>query len=409
MRIPGVTLLMLFILSFICDFYIWSDIRQYCREKKIWGKVYAVSAILCWIFLIVTVCLPRRSDDSDILPVMWMLYSYISVYFSKFTYVVISLLGRIPRIWKGKRVNTGLWLGVPLALLVFGVMWWGALVTRNEVEVTKVTIESEKIPQAFDNYRIVQFSDAHVGTWGDDTSFIRTLVDTINSLHPDLIVFTGDIVNRTTPELEPFLSIFSKLHAKDGVLSILGNHDYGDYIDWKSPSEKAATRELLQAWERQMGWKLLNNVHTFIVKCNDTLPVIGVENWGEPPFKQYGKLEKAYPETGHYNLNDSLFKILLSHNPEHWRQEVSKNSNIDLTLSGHTHGMQFMIKMFGKKWSPAEYKYPQWAGMYEVEGPDGNPSKLYVNIGCGEVGLPFRIGAKPEVTLFTLVSSKPVK
>ncbi|MBD5203544.1 MAG: metallophosphoesterase [Bacteroidales bacterium] len=278
------------------------------------------------------------------------------------------------------------------------------MVTRHEVSVTRVEIESSRIPHNFDGYTIAQFSDAHVGTWGKDTVFISTLVDSINALHADLIVFTGDIVNRSTPELEPFLRVLSRLHAPDGVVSILGNHDYGDYMDWSFPSEKAANLELLAAWQRQMGWRLLRNEHIFLSRGTDSIPLIGVENWGEPPFKQYGKLEKAYPAAADspFNLNDGRFKILLSHNPEHWRQEVREVSDIDLTLAGHTHAMQFMIEIGSFKWSPAEYKYEQWAGLYEYIKSSGFNSRIYVNVGSGEVGMPFRIGATPEITLFTL-------
>lgn len=401
-------IVVLYLLSILCDLYIWNDIRHYSLKKKLWGRVYALTSLICWAFLTVTICLPRRAQDADIIPVMWMLYSYLTVYVSKFIYVIISLLGRIPVLWKSRRINSGLWAGLPVSVLVFIAMWWGALVTRHEIVVNRVDIDSDRLPEAFDGYTIAQFSDAHVGTWGKDTTFISTLVDSINSLHPDLIVFTGDIVNRSTPELEPFLKVFRRLKAPDGVVSILGNHDYGDYMDWNFPSEKVANRELLLAWQRQMGWKMLNNEHSFLIRDNDTIPLIGVENWGEPPFKQYGHLEKAYPvsKESHWNLNDGRFKILLSHNPEHWRQEVSQVSDIDLTLSGHTHAMQFMISLGDWKWSPAEYRYDQWAGLYETLNPEGVPSRVYVNVGSGEVGMPFRLGATPEVTLFTLRSKK---
>lgn len=407
MRLPGIMIAILFAISFFCDLYIWNDIRHYAHRKKLWGRIYAVSSLLCWIFLIVTVCLPRRAQDADIIPVMWMLYSYLTVYLSKLVYVVISLLGRIPRLWKARRVNSGLWVGLPLSLLLFVALWWGSIITRHEIQVNRVDIESDRLPEAFNGYTVAQFSDAHVGTWGKDTLFISTLVDSINALHPDLIVFTGDIVNRSTPELEPFLKVFRRLHAPDGVVSILGNHDYGDYMDWDFSSEKVANRELLLAWQRQMGWKVLNNDHTLLIHGNDTVPLIGVENWGEPPFKQYGNLEKAYPVSrdSHWNLNDGRFKILLSHNPEHWRQEVSQISNIDLTLSGHTHAMQFILSLGDWKWSPAKYKYEQWGGLYETLNPDGIPSRIYVNVGSGEVGMPFRIGATPEITFFTLRSA----
>lgn len=407
MRIPLPAAILLFIISFCTDYLIWTDIRQYAR-RKVWSRAYAASSVACWIFLFITLLMPRRDADADIQSLMWMLFSYITVYFAKLIYVIFSLFGRIPQIWKARRINSGLWVGMPVALLIFLAMWWGVMVTRHEVEVNRVEIASSRIPSAFNGYTIAQFSDAHVGTWGKDTTFISTLVDSINSLHPDLIVFTGDIVNRHTTELEPFMQVLSRLHAKDGVVSVLGNHDYGDYLDWKSRSEHDANNALLAAWQRQMGWYLMNNRHKFLTQGNDSIVLIGVENWGEPPFHQYGRLEDAYPmsKDSVNNLNDSRYKILLSHNPEHWNQEVSKTTNIDLTLSGHTHAMQFMISLGNWKWSPSEYRYEQWAGLYERISPNGTPSKLYVNIGCGEVAMPFRLGATPEITLFTLKSEK---
>ena len=278
------------------------------------------------------------------------------------------------------------------------------MVTRNNIDIVNVEFSSPKLPAAFDGYRIVQISDLHTGTWGTDTRFIERLVDSVNAQKPDLILFTGDIVNRQSAELAPFLGVLSRLHARDGVYSVLGNHDYGDYVDWPSAEEKRANLQLLKDWQRQIGWKLLNNSHTQIISEGDTIQLIGVENWGEPPFHQYGHLIEAYPisRDSIFNLNDNRFKILMTHNPEHWRMEVSKISNIDLTLSGHTHAMQTEFKIGNWKWSPAVMRYPLWGGMYTTDNPQGEPMSIYVNIGAGEVGMPFRIGATPEVTVITL-------
>ena len=410
MRIPLITVIILFLLSFLCDWTIWSDIRHKAH-RKIWSRLYAVSAVVCWIFLIVTLCLPRRSQDDGILTVMWMLYSYSTVYIAKTVYTIFSLLGRIPRLWGARARNLGLWAGMPLGLLTFICMWWGVFVTRHELQVNRVEIVSERIPKSFDGYRITQFSDAHVGTWGNDTTFISALVDSVNATRPDLIVFTGDIVNRETGELEPFLKVLRRLKAKDGVISVLGNHDYGDYVDWRHPSERDANNALLAAWQRQMGWRMLNNTHTFLTRDSDSIAIIGVENWGESPFHQYGRLDKAYPHPADTmaSLTDARYKILLSHNPEHWNREVTDVSNIDLTLSGHTHAMQMMVSLGDWKWSPSQYRYEYWGGLYSRRRADGGESLLYVNIGCGEVAIPFRIGATPEITLFTLRHSDSTK
>ncbi|MCM1152716.1 MAG: metallophosphoesterase [Muribaculum sp.] len=392
-----------YVISILLDWIIWLDFKKFAHFK-ISSKIYAFSSVICWIFLTVTLCMPRRDVDEGISTIMWMLYAYLSIYISKLVYVICSLVGRIPVIWKRPRINSGLWAGLPLGFLTFIMIWWGALVGRYEIRVNEVTIDSPKVPKAFNGYRIVQFSDSHVGTWGSDTTFVAQLVDSINSIKPDLIVFTGDIVNRETSEILPFVNTLSRLRAKDGVYSILGNHDYGDYITWQFPEQRIANNKRLAEIQAKMGWTLLNNKNIPLIHHNDTIMLIGVENWGEPPFHQYGDLNKAYPSSPDscFNQNDDRFKILLTHNPEHWRQEVSKNTNIDLSLSGHTHAMQFMVTIGKYRWSPAQYRYKQWGGLYEKTAKDGTPIRIYVNIGNGEVGLPFRIGATPEITVLTL-------
>ena len=406
MRIPLILALVLIVLSVLIDIYITRDVRKSTRWD-VWWKGYIVSAVLCWIFMIVVLCLPKRSESSGILSVMWMLYSYLSLYASKLVYVVVSLVGRLLRRVCGVRVkwHPAQWVGLFAALGVFAMMWVGIVFTRRNIVVNDVVISSPKIPVAFNGYTIAQISDLHVGTWGNDTTFISTLVDSVNSLHPDLIVFTGDIVNRKTDELAPFKGVLSRLKAKDGVLSILGNHDYGDYVDWSSPDDRTANNHLLAQYQAQMGWTLMNNERRFISRGNDSIMVIGVENWGDPPFPVYGDLEKALSSSvdSIYHQNDRRFKILLTHNPEHWNQIVSHTTNIDLSLAGHTHAMQMMLQ-FGKwKWSPARYRYDQWGGLYERLNDNGQLSRLYVNIGAGEVGMPSRLlSAYPEITLLTL-------
>lgn len=243
----------------------------------------------------------------------------------------------------------------------------------------------------------------------NDTSFVADLVDRVNSLHPDLIVFTGDIVNRKTDEIEPFLHTLSRLSAPDGVFSILGNHDYGDYVDWKDPADREENNRRLAHYQDSIGWTLLNNERRYIVRGNDSITLIGVENWGDPPFPVYGSLEKALSASRDslYHQNDSRFKVLLTHNPEHWNQEVSHSTNIDLTLTGHTHAMQMMISLGNWKWSPAKYRYEQWGGLYERLNDRGRTVRMYVNIGSGEVGMPSRLlSAYPEITLLRLEPEK---
>lgn len=400
-------IIFLYLFTILADIYILRDIRCYLRGKK--GKIafvsFSIIAVVMLALLTATIIL-QIQDYPRLYNVMWILFSYLSIFIPAIIYTVFSAIGKIFRCKKnGRSVNHVALAGFLVACFVFLSMWWGVFFTRNEILVKSIDYFNDNIPDSFDGYRIVQLSDAHLGTWGQDTVFVSRLVDTVNSLKPDVILFTGDIVNRETAELAPFLKTLSRLKAKDGVYSVLGNHDYGDYAKWRSQSEKAANLELMKVWQRQLGWKLLNNEHTFLTNDRDSIALIGVENWGEPPFKQYGNLSKAYSGEGTegINLYDDKFKLLLSHNPEHWNQEVTSISNIDLTLSGHTHAMQMEFELGNWKWSPAKWKYPLWEGVYERENSEGKKMTLYVNTGCGEVGIPARYGtAYPEITLIRL-------
>lgn len=396
--------ILLCLLSLAADIYIWADLRRNFPRRRGMHAAYAIFAVLCWVFLAVCLLMPRRDSDSGILFQMWGLYSYLSILLPKVIFTLFSLIGQIPRLWKRRGVKLGMWAGLPLAVLTFVSMWWGAAVTRRQIDVVQVEVSSPKLPAGFDGYRIAQISDLHVGTWGEDTSFIRQLVDSVNAQHPDVIFFTGDLVNRQTGEAAPFLRTLAGLRAPDGVYSILGNHDYGDYVDWPSESDKRENLQLLKNWQRQIGWHMLNNARTQLIHNSDTIQLIGVENWGEPPFHQYGHLIDAYPlsKDSLYNLNDSRYKILLTHNPEHWRREVTDISNIDLSLAGHTHAMQTIFRIGPWQWSPASLRYEQWGGLYSKENKNGEKLDIYVNIGAGEVGMPFRIGATPEITIITL-------
>lgn len=277
--------------------------------------------------------------------------------------------------------------GLTLATLSIVIIIYGSFVGRTKFDVKEVTFSSPRLPQAFDGYRIVQLSDLHIGSWVGNSSAIQKLVDLVNAQKPDLIVFTGDLVNHKAIELKEFQDILAGLKAKDGVYSVLGNHDYGPYFHWKNPQDETENLQDLEKRQADMGWKLLNNSHVFLANGKDSIALVGVENEGEPPFSQHGDLPKATQGTA------GMFQILLSHNPTHWRREVLPASDIDLMLAGHTHAMQLQLGTY----SPASYIYPEWGGMY-LEGGRG----LYVNIGIGYVGLPFRFGAWPEITVLTL-------
>ena len=281
-------------------------------------------------------------------------------------------------------------IGLAIALLTMAYLIFGATEGKRYFQVKETTIESKDVPQGFDGYRIVQLSDMHVGSWNGNTQAMEKAVSIINDLQPDLIVFTGDLVNNLASELDNFIPVFSKLKAKDGVYSVLGNHDYSTYIHWENPEDQKEELVRLKQKQAEMGWTMLNNRHVKLYNQNDSIALIGVENSGRPPFPDYAKLSEAMQGT------EGMFQILLSHDPTHWRREVLPQTDIELMLAGHTHAMQ--TKIFG--FTPAQFIYEENDGLYQ-EGEQ----MLYVNIGLGHLLYPMRLGAWPEITLLTLRKS----
>lgn len=394
MRMPFIDIVCVLLPAFLIDWRIWSLVKN--RFGKKWANVYvAVNGAVFYGLFVASVFVPHRSgNDTQLLAIMWTLFGFISLFFAKLLFVAIDALGLMPKLWRGRRFKFFSWLALIMAGAVFCLMWWGALVNRFNIDVKRVELILPGLPDGFDGTRIVQISDLHVGTFGNDTTFVSQLVDSINALNPDVILFTGDIVNRQTTELYPFRNVLSRLAAPMGVYSVLGNHDYGDYMSWKSEDEKRTNIELLKKLQEEMGWVLLNDSTAYLASRGDSLPLVGVENIGDPPFYSYGNLKKAISGISHKSP-----WILMTHNPAHWSREVLKCSAdslpVALTLAGHTHAMQ--IELFGI--SPASLRYKQWGGLYENES---DHRKMYVNIGTGTVGMPMRIGATPEITLFTV-------
>lgn len=270
-------------------------------------------------------------------------------------------------------------------------------VTRGKYAFTvrKVQLKLKDLPEAFHGFTLTQISDVHSGSF-DNAEKVAKGVKMVNDQASDLIVFTGDLVNNKAEEIEPWIDTFKTLDAPYGKFSILGNHDYGKYIKWENKAAEEANFERLKENHEKMGFKLMLNEHTVLEKEGQKIALIGVENWGKPPFPQHGDLNKALSGT-----EDIPTKILLSHDPSHWDEQViSHEQKIDLTLSGHTHGMQFGIEIPGFKWSPVKYRYPRWAGLYEDA-----QQYLYVNRGFGFLAFPGRVGIWPEVTVIELLKA----
>jgi predicted MPP superfamily phosphohydrolase len=282
-------------------------------------------------------------------------------------------------------------MGAAFAIFLFMSVVYGMVFGKHNFKVTHVDVYFENIPPAFDGVRIAHFSDTHLGGYRS-TKPVQKGIDVISSLQPDIVVFSGDLVNNVAEEAEKFIPVFQKLQPPFGMYSVLGNHDMGDYRRWGTIPEKESNLERLIEIKQEMGFNVLLNQHTFVRLGNDSIMIAGVENWGEPPFKKYGDLQKALGQNA-----DFPFKLLISHDPSHWRNEIIPDTDIQLTFSGHTHGFQFGIITPFFKWSPVQWKYPEWNGLYQ----EGN-QYIYVNRGFGFVGIPARIGTSPEITLITL-------
>jgi hypothetical protein len=279
------------------------------------------------------------------------------------------------------------------ASVPFAAMLYGVIVNAYNYQFKKVTLKFPNLPAAFDGFRFVQISDIHSGSFNRTEPLIE-VVKKINALNADAILFTGDLVNNTADEMEPYMQIFDKLEAKHGVLSITGNHDYGDYVPWNTGEEKKANFERFKEVHKNLGWRLLMNENQILERDGEKIAILGIENWGHAlNFPRYGKMKEA-----HKGTEDIPFKILMSHDPSHWDAQVrTEYPDIDLTLSGHTHGFQFGIETKYFKWSPSQFVYKQWAGLYN-EGKQ----YIYVNRGFGFLGYPGRVGILPEVTEITL-------
>ncbi|MFY7900282.1 MAG: metallophosphoesterase [Chitinophagaceae bacterium] len=284
------------------------------------------------------------------------------------------------------------WMGLGVGGSLFGTLLYG-FSNKYNYQIKKVSLQFANLPNAFKGLKIVHISDIHSGSFNNKAA-VQKGIDLILQQQADLILFTGDLVNDRHEEMIDYAPLFSQLKAPLGVYSTLGNHDYGDYVAWPSIEAKKENLSKLIALQKQMGWRLLMNEHIVFEKEGEKIALLGIENFGaKGRFPKYGKMQNAYPGT-----ENIPFKILMSHDPSHWDYQVKKEyKDIDLMLSGHTHGMQFGLENPYFKWSPVQWMYKQWAGLYE----DGN-QKLYVNRGFGFIGYPGRIGIMPEITVLEL-------
>lgn len=395
------TILLLCLAIFLIDiaaFYWLQSITQLLPSK---GLKLAIN-IVFWVFTVglvtAIIILKVKLDDinptrkhllissfygltvSSFIPKLIFVIIISVLYFTNFMFSDTESLIAIPII--------GLFSG----FLPFFVIGYAVFRAVYHFKIHHLKIKFNHLPASFQGLRIVQISDLHLGNFNYRYKVLERAVKLINDLKPDLIFFTGDLVNNYAWELRGWHNVFEKLEAKLGKYAVLGNHDYGDYSDWETKKDKQDNFETIKEFFTTIDFKLLLNESDSIEKDHQNIAVLGVENWGNPPFKQYGDLKKTIA-----TAENVAFKILLTHDPSHWQEEVVKQTDIALTFSGHTHGMQAAINVGKKQWSPIKYKFEHWAGLYKI-----GQQCLYVNRGLGWLGFPGRLGMRPEITLIEL-------
>ena len=388
---------------FALEFYIYQAFKTVTNNH--WLRIaYWAITLIAYLFFIYEILNFKRTDRDH--HRVQLVASLFLIFFLPKLFIIFFLL--IEDLYRGirflfqsfgggenylpERRQFLSFIGIGSAAMLSAFFIDGIIFGKYRHSVRKVKIKIKNLPASFKGYKIIQISDVHSGSFFHPEK-LQKAINLINEQKADLIIFTGDMVNNYAHEFEPFVPLFSSIQSKDGKLSILGNHDYGDYGEWKSAEEKAENVPHLIQLQAKAGFQMLRNEHRIIEKNGEKLYILGVENWGEKPFPQYGDLDKAAA-----GVPPEAAKILMSHDPTHFDRIVKKHpSNVQLTLSGHTHGMQFGIDLKNVRWSPVQYRYPKWADLYESEG-----KSLYVNRGFGVIGYPGRVGIEPEITLFEL-------
>ncbi|MDX2190138.1 MAG: metallophosphoesterase [Bacteroidota bacterium] len=348
-------------------------------------KIITIGLVLLWLPKIVF-CLFLIGED------IFRIFNALFVFtFDKFGWEAKGNANYFPE--RRKIVSQ---IGLAIASIPFASVLYGVTKGKYNFVIREVELTFKELPWSFDGLTITQISDVHSGSF-DDAAEVKRGVELINAQKSDIVVFTGDLVNNIASEFHPWIDIFKTIEAPLGKYSITGNHDYGEYVPWPSEEARNKNFEALLDNHSKIGFKILMNENVVFTRNSEQLALVGIENWGLPPFPQKGDINKAIN-----GLEKETFKVLLSHDPSHWDAQVLVHpSNFHLTLSGHTHGMQFGIEIPGFfKWSPVKFKYPRWAGLYKEKG-----TFLYVNRGFGFIGFPGRVGIWPEITKITLRSA----
>ncbi|GAB3931669.1 metallophosphoesterase [Mucilaginibacter myungsuensis] len=386
-RLPLILLLWL-----ITDIYFYHAVQTVFGVNSYTSLYWLIDATLMGGLL--AALFVKRGTGTQQNLITWMMSGMLLAFVPRLVALPVLLLEDAGRLFRGFPPHA-LWVGelaLVIAAVMFVIVLFGITRGRHFYQVRREIIAFPDLPEAFDGFKITQITDVHSGSF-TDAKGVQKGLDLVNAQNSDVILFTGDLVNNKASEMDPWIKAFSGLKARLGKFSVLGNHDYGDYIRWDSPEEKKANLSRLKEVHNEMGFRLLLDEAVDLKAGAEKISLLGVENWGKGGFHKYGNLQKATA-----NVADDDFKILMSHDPSHWEGvTLDHDKRVHLTLSGHTHGMQFGIDVFGFKWSPIKYVYKQWAGLYENAG-----RYLYVNRGFGFLGLKGRIGMWPEIAVITL-------
>ena len=374
------------------DFYFYQAVQIVIKSGAfLWG--YWLFDLLLIGGIVGAIFVPRGSRTQQTL-ITWLMALMLLDFIPRLFSLPILLVEDITRLFCGFPARA-FWvseLALGTAVFFFLFVLFGITRGRHFYRVRRETIYFPDLPEAFDGFTITQITDVHSGSF-TNVAGVRKGLDLVNAQHSDVILFTGDLVNNRAEEMDRWMADFALLKARMGKFSVLGNHDYGDYLQWETPEAKRANLDRLKQIHTEIGSRLLLDEAVTLRKGDQSITLLGVENWGKGGFHRYGDLKKATS-----GVPDDGFKILMSHDPSHWEGvTLDHHQHIHLTLSGHTHGMQFGIELFGLKWSPIKYVYKQWAGLYREKG-----RFLYVNRGFGFLGLKGRIGMWPEVAVITL-------
>ena len=394
-RISVLPLAIIAILLFVLNWYVLSGIRTVSSNSftppLFWGFISLTTAALIYAII-------RMRDNGMDLLFKITTHVFLILFVTEVIFSAFLLLGDIFRlITQGPRNVLWVEFALLVVLLVILIFIYGIVKGKYAYRIIKHTLFFDDLPSNFDGFTITQISDVHAGSFKNPTA-VQKGINLIKAQNSDLFVFTGDLVNNKAEEIKPWIDHFKQVKAPYGQFSVLGNHDYGDYIPWKNDAEKSANLEQLKEYHKELGYKLLLDEEVTLHKGEQKIILAGVENWGIG-FGERGDLNKALAGS---ETND--FKILLSHDPSHWEAEVVKHpSKVHLTLSGHTHGMQFGIEAFGIKWSPVKYRYAHWAGITSK-----NERFLNINRGFGFLGFSGRIGIWPEITVIELKRSPKI-